>query len=92
VLKATAEVFEDDQGIHVKVVWSGAPLDRPSTGGFIIGKGHLALARRLERAINAQAVHANARVVKDVYGKTYVSANCLVLMRKANADLRRLGY
>jgi hypothetical protein len=28
----------------------------------------------------------------DVNGKTYVSANCAVLGRMANADLARLGF
>ncbi len=92
MLKATAVIREDAREITVDVIWSGEPLDRPHTGGFGLKLSHRALALRLKRAIDAQAVHVNPGVVKDVNGKSYVQADCRVLGRHMNADLRRIGY
>ena len=92
MLTATANIIHRTDEIYVEVTWSGAPLDRPSTGGFGLKKSHLALANRLKRAIDAQAVHTDPEVKADTYGKTYVSARCRVLGRMLNADLKRLGF
>lgn len=95
----TTEVFSDmgpETRIHVEVTWGGADLDRPSTGGFILGpvsmSGKMKLAQRLVRAIDEGAVYTDPKVVKDVNGKTYVQAHCKVMGKYLNAALKRLGY
>jgi len=94
---ATVAVAVDGEGrdyLRVAVTWTvaGATLDRPSTGGFGLKLSHRALAERLVRAINAQAVFANPAIKRDVNGATYISAASRVLGRMINADLRRLGF
>lgn len=73
----------------VRPVW--ADVDRPITSGWEVPSR--ALADRLERAILAGAVHADAKVATDINGQTYVAANSSrVLGRRMNADLKRLGF
>jgi hypothetical protein len=73
----------------VEPIWSG--VDRPNTGGW--GLGSEKLSRRLERAIRAGAVCLNPTVATDVNGKTYVSCQrTTVMSKRANADLKRLGF
>jgi hypothetical protein len=91
-LKATAVIREDAEGFHVDVVWSGAPLDRPCTEGYLLGRGKRRLAQRLKQAIDAQAVHLRPTITHDIYGKSYVTSSCRVMGKYANADLKRLGY
>jgi hypothetical protein len=91
-LRPTATISTDHEGIHVVVTWEGAPLDRPSTGGFCLKPTHMALAKRLVKAIEAGVVYRTPSIERDVYGQTYVRAGCRVLGRRLNADLLRLGY
>jgi hypothetical protein len=86
-------VTETGEGIHVGVHWTAdVELDRPCTGGFLFGHKKRALVARLVKAIDAQAVHKDPKVVKDIGGKTYVQATSKVMAKYANADLRRLGF
>lgn len=91
MLKATATITQEDGRIMVTISWSGAELDRPSTGGISCGKD-MRLANRLAACINAQKAHSSPRVVRDINGRTYVQATCLILGRRMNADLKRLGF
>jgi len=92
MLKATANIIERDDSLYVEVTWTGVELDRPSTGGICVKKTDRKLAERLKRAIEAQVVHVNPKVVKDLFQQTYVQSDCRVMGRRLNADLRRLGY
>ena len=89
--RATAEITEDDEGIHVTVVWD-ATVDRNRIDSWLLPKGSLDLARRLKRAVDAQAVVSEPRVEKDVNGATYVDAGLSVMGRTMSADLKRLGF
>ena len=73
---------------QVDAIWGG--VDRPDVGGFAIRRA--SVAARLARAIKAGAVYFDAEVRRDVNGRSYVSAKSRVLGRRANADLRKLGY
>jgi len=75
---------------YVEVFWTGTKLDRPTTVGIVVEKK--SLAERLKKAVDAGAVHTNPQVVRDCDGKSYVQANCKVIGRTLNADLRRLGF
>jgi hypothetical protein len=90
---ATIREREDEFGasLVIEVTWSGADLDRPSTGGFVLGAKHRKLAERLKRAVDAGAAFASPKVVTDCNGKSYVRADCLVMSRHMNYCLRRLG-
>lgn len=91
----TGVKYVKDGDIHVDTVWTGVPLDRPNTGGWLIGGNDARknkLADRLVRAINAGAVHTNVTIATDIYGQTYVTANRNILGRMMNADLNRLGF
>jgi hypothetical protein len=100
MLKATAEIKNSTydnfgttvDGINVTVHWTGAQLDRPTSGGFGLKGTDRKLAERLRRAIDAGVVYVNPVVATDIYGKTYVASNCVVSGKHLNADLRRLGY
>jgi hypothetical protein len=73
--------------VTVWALWEG--VDRPKSHGIQVRK---TVAPRLKRAILAGAVFTNPQITKDVNGKTYVQANCKVMARYANADLKKLGY
>lgn len=89
-MRPTATVTLDEElGYRVSVTWD-APVDRPYTGGYILGNKKT--AERLAHAINAGAVHTDAHIATDVNGNTYVAARSLVLARRAAADLKRLGF
>jgi hypothetical protein len=96
IATASIEIIENDPDfgrcVRVNTTWSGAKLDRPNTHSYMLRAGKAALAARLKRAIDAQAVYANPNVVKDVNGHTYVHATCRVMGKYMNADLKRLGY
>lgn len=92
MLRAHATIVEEADGLAIQVTWTGAELDRPSTGGWVVKRTHRALAERLVRAIEAGKVFKEPTLRRDIYGKTYVSASARVLGRTMNADLRRLGF
>jgi len=83
--------YDGRMRIDIDVTWIGADLDRPHVGGWAISDKP-ALATRLKTAIEAGAVYANPKIVKDSNGKTFVQAKSLVLGRHMNADLKRLGF
>ena len=74
---------------RVYATWD-APVDRPSTHGFVLRNKRT--AQRLVNAINAQVVFADPVIKTDVLGHTYVAASSRVMAKYANADLKRLGY
>lgn len=76
-------------GWRVTTTWD-APVDRPSTHGYLLTNKKV--AERLVAAINAQAVYTDAEIRTDVNGATYVAATSRVLGRRASADLKRLGF
>lgn len=82
---------DDDPGCEwvVQAVWD-APVDRPSTHGWVLLNRRT--AERLVAAVNAQAVYTDPVVKTDVKGHTYVQAHSRVLGRHASADLTRLGF
>ena len=94
-MKVQADMYlsetEDDPGGEWRVYsnWD-APVDRPSTHGFVLRNEKT--ARRLVNAINAQVVFADPVIKTDVDGRTYVQASSRVMAKYANADLKRLGY
>jgi len=90
MLRARAEIQERDSGYLVNIIWSGAPLDRPHTYGIEFRTRRL--ADRYVAAVDAQKVFVNPKIAKDVYGKSYVVAECRVYGRHANKDLLSLGF
>jgi len=100
-LTATAEIVEERTALSdaprclvVKVIWSSpdVKIDRPFTFGISVRWMEVKLAERLKRAIDDQKVFTNPQVRIDVNGNTYVHSDCLVMGRRMNADLKRLGY
>lgn len=99
-MSATAEIKIEKRGVPddsrdcilVNVVWSGAKLDRPCTGGYRLSMKHMKLAKRLAAAINAGAVYTNPKIKEDIHGHTYVVADCHVMGRYMNRDLKALGF
>jgi hypothetical protein len=89
-MNVTATLTRTDDGDwRVTTTWD-APVNRPSTHGYILGNKRT--AERLVAAINAQAVYIDPEIRTDVSGQTYVSAHALVMGKYANADLRSLGF
>lgn len=82
-------VTEDDGGLLVQPVW--ADVDRPISGGYCCGLSSV-LAERLKRAMIDGPVFSETTLKTDCNGKTYISANLVIRMRCANADLNRIGY
>lgn len=89
--RATAEITRDADGITVTVAWD-ADVQRNRIQAWGLGPKHGALAQRLKRAVDAQAICLNPVIRKDVAGLTYVASDSCILGRTMNADLRRLGY
>lgn len=84
---ADVRLIPCDVGFCVTPVWSG--VDRAEAGGIVLPKS---LAERAARAFKAGAAYKDARVLTDVNGKTFVSYSCLIMGRRANADLKRIGF
>lgn len=76
--------------IEVSPVWEG--VDRPTSGGWVLPATRTDLVKRLALAIEGGAACPNPVVRTDVNGKTYVDYGCVILGRRLNADLKRLGY
>jgi hypothetical protein len=86
--------FDDTHRVTVEVSYPNAGVDRPHSYGMgfaATAKGRK-LASRFAAAVEAGAAMSGETIKTDVNGKTYVSANCAVLGRMANADLARLGF
>lgn len=77
----------------VAFVWTDTryPLDRPHSHSISTGTD-LTLARRLAALAGAGLVHErdSAKVRRDVNGRSYVEARCLVSGRHLRADLNAL--
>lgn len=88
---AVVEETTDGYGSHL-TVWITFPhagVDRPRTNGLGVTRKNLP---RLVRAVNDGAVVADAEVLADIAGNTYVGFKCLVHTRYINVDLKKLGY
>jgi hypothetical protein len=90
MLKVHATIIEIDGTYYIGVTWEGVELDRPTTCGMTCRDSKL--AQRLADCINAQKAYVNPKVVRDINGQSYVQATCLILGRRMNADLKRLGF
>jgi len=92
----TADIVTDDAflngSIVVRISTYGLPVDRTYLYGISLKKTHLKLAERLKAAILAGAVFGLGTVHVDVNGKSFIHADCKVLGRTLNADLKRLGF
>lgn len=84
--------WDGEDSIVVEVFANHSGLDRPQIHAWGLSPKHMALARRLERAILDGVVLSEYKVGRDVNGKTYCCPSCCVLGRRMNADLARLGY
>lgn len=106
-IRATATIREDKardewdvDSVVVQITYDVEGIDRPDGYGISTGrtdtparrKRALALAERLKRAVDAQAVMHDLHVRRDVNGNTYVAASSRILGRHLNADLKALGY
>lgn len=69
-------------------LWAG--VDRERSSG--IGCSSLKNAQRLERAVRGGKAMVPIDVRTDVNGQTYVDTDHVVMAKRLNADLRRLGY
>lgn len=75
--------------ISVQPVWRG--VDRPIVCGWSVGTDWC-LANRLKKAVESGAVFCMLEFLTDKHGETYIGATDLILGRRMNADLKRLGY
>ena len=87
---------DPDHGNLVEFTWSSdtEKIDRPKNYGISCGHGKQGqtLANRVAAACKAGVLFGPATVKADVSGKTYVHADCRVIGRHLNADLKRLGF
>ena len=74
---------------EVTPVWKG--VDRKSSSSYSCSNKPQ-LAKRLKAAMENGDAFAYINVVKDINGCSYVSASMKIMMRSANADLKKLGY
>jgi hypothetical protein len=91
-ITATVEFEPADQWSPAgwKVTATTTGLDRADVLGWVVT--NRSVADRLAAAVNAGAVFTDAEVRTDVNGQTYLSATTRVHARRANADLRRIGF
>ena len=89
--KAIIEPYSDMPNHYVvSADWSSAGVDRPVSSGTVVnGKK---LAERLARAVEDGVAYSYRGIKTDVNGKTYVDQAHNVMARRANADLKKLGY
>lgn len=95
MLKPIATLVERQLTWFVDVTWTGCPLDRASTGGWLFDLDQKSLAQRLVKCINAdKAYKPNVEIKTDVNGKTYVSAETTEFFHKRhmNVSLKKLGF
>lgn len=82
--------------ILVEVHWDsdGDPLDRPHTYGmsFDLTPRGRRLAQRFARCVDSGDAFDTPSLKVDIDGLSYVESRCKVYGKRANADLRRLGY
>ncbi len=91
LLRVDIETESDNNGIRY-VVWPiWADVDRPDSSGYSCGNNKQ-LAERLRNAMLSMKAFGKPEIHKDNAGKTFVSDNMIVYMRRANSDLRKLGF
>ncbi len=87
----------DATRVAVRTFWScsAVTIDRPESHLVSCGSvtiKNIELAKRLARAIDAQACWTNPALRTDVDGNSYIMHDIKVLGRHLNADLKKLGY
>lgn len=89
--KAIVKQYGDNPNHYVvSADWSSTGVDRPISSGTVVnGKK---VAERLARAIEDGVAYPYQGIKTDINGKTYVAQAHNVMARRANADLKRLGY
>lgn len=87
----TKELATNRSVFTVRAFWFEAGVDHTNTDGISCGYNG-SLASRLCDAINAGAVYKDPKIVKDIYGKTYVQATCALYTRHLNKSLRDIGF
>lgn len=88
-VEITQETLDGQARWVVTPVWDG--VDRQRSGSYSTGSNRK-LADRLAAAFKAGKAYKNLEKREDVNHKTYASYNFQILMRHANADLKRLGF
>lgn len=71
-------------------IWKG--VDRPCVGGITVPTTMAKVKDRIVKAMQVGAFWSAAEIKTDVNGKTYVCATSRVYMKRANADLKKIGY
>jgi len=67
-------------------------VDRTRVAGWWLPKAKLDLAKRLARAIRAGVATPPEDIRTDVNGRTFLATKTVIIGRRMNADLRRLGF
>jgi hypothetical protein len=74
--------------VHVAPVWS-ADVKRPSVDGWVVNQCYV---DRLSKAIMANKAFKNPRVCFDIFNRTYVCFEPIVLDKDVDAALKRIGF
>lgn len=82
--------LENPKHYIVSADWTVAEVDRPISSSVLVTSKKV--AERLARAIEDGVAYPYRGILTDVRGLTYVDAEHNIMARRANADLRRLGY
>jgi predicted N-formylglutamate amidohydrolase len=82
------EVTARRDGISITPVWSG--VDRPRSYTAVVNRQ--ALASRLVAAIRAGKAITVTGIGTDVNNQTYAETENHFLVKRLNADLRKLGF
>lgn len=88
--KTAAESPTGKDGWDVVAVCVSPAVDRPHVYGWYVRSE--VLARRIAACIDAQRAFSSLKIERDVNGETYAEGSCRIFGRRANADLRRLGF
>ena len=67
-------------------------MDCPEVDSIVIDARERSLVERIVRCMAAGEFWSDATVIRDVDGRTYVSATGRVMGRYASANLERLGF
>lgn len=80
--------------VEVHWDWDEGTLDRPHTTGiaFAATPHGRRLAQRYARCVEAGDAFETPTLTRDVNNRTFVQARSRIWAKRANADLRRLGY
>jgi len=76
--------------LAISPVWND--VTRPHTWSWCVGEDELALAQRLQRAVETGAAFCSLEIRTDVNGATYMGTTSTVLGRTMESDLTVLGF